>query len=326
MRSEFNKAFFIAVILLVAGLNICAGQPLPYETEIKTGHIPLVSYESRIQYVTVPCSVLNEEGQYVKGLTREDFIVTEEGKVQNVIDFKALEPSPRIVILADCSRSIYKYLWVERNAVSLLLDQLPPGSRIAMAGFNNKVFTIAEFTDDIGKLKTGVAELEAKGGTALYLALEWALERLAKDAEEPQWIIVFSDGREPQSGEKEKKNEKLRTSAIISDCKFRRIPIYTIGIGIDVGVDLLRRFSYETGGFYRHVTGDMTLKQLFLDQITLQAPFYRLGYISENNKAVRQWRDIKVISNLPDTQVIHKRGYFPSENSPFLPVMTDSAE
>jgi VWFA-related protein len=59
-----------------------------------------LTYSSEVELVTVDAVVLDSEGQPVRGLTREDFSVLEDGKLQEIASFEALDLGPEAGLAA----------------------------------------------------------------------------------------------------------------------------------------------------------------------------------------------------------------------------------
>jgi VWFA-related protein len=113
----------------------------------------------RVETSLVVCDllVLDPQGRAVQGLGREDFLVTEDGKPQEVGTF-ALGDNvnvPRsIVLVIDYSGSQLPYIKMSVEAAKTLVDKLGP--RDLMAVVTDDVELLVAFTADKEKLKQGL--------------------------------------------------------------------------------------------------------------------------------------------------------------------------
>jgi VWFA-related protein len=153
---------------------------------------------------------LDREGRAVSVVSKEDFVVTEDGVPQEVASLSLGDGSavPRsIVLIIDYSGSQLPFIENSVVAAKALVDKLKPNDRMAIV--TDDVSLLASFTGDKKSLKDALDSLRinAKSGysgrSEQYSALLATLKELIGGAERP--IIIFqTDGDEL---------EMLRTSA-----------------------------------------------------------------------------------------------------------------
>jgi len=86
MKHRFRLAVLFAALgggILVAGQ---APQPAP-----SPGAVPTPTYKTQVEYVEVDALVLDQQGNFVRGLTKEDFQVFEDGKPQTISNFSLVD-------------------------------------------------------------------------------------------------------------------------------------------------------------------------------------------------------------------------------------------
>lgn len=145
---------------------------------------------------------LDKKGQAVSGLSKDDFIVTEDGAPQEVASLSLGDGStvPRsIVLIIDYSGSQLPFIENSVAAAKTFVDKLKPNDRMAIV--TDDVALLVDFTRDKGKLKDGLDSLRKKaksgrpGRSEQYSALLAALKELVGGVERP--IIIFqTDGDE----------------------------------------------------------------------------------------------------------------------------------
>jgi VWFA-related protein len=164
----------------------------------------------RVETSLVVCDVLvlDKQGKPVSGLKREDFVITEDGKPQEVGAFALGDSAnvPRsIVLVIDYSGSMRPFLDNSVEAAETLVSQLGPRDRLAVV--TDDVELLADFTGDKALLKEKLEELRRRaagatnarrryGRSRQYSALMATLRELF-DAEDTRPIVIFqTDGDE----------------------------------------------------------------------------------------------------------------------------------
>jgi len=151
--------------------------------------------------VVCPVLVLDPQGKIVNGLTREDFLVKEDDRAQEVAsvslgDNKDLPRS--IVLIIDYSGSQLPYIKTSIESARMLVDKLNPKDRMAIV--TDDVKLLVDFTSDKQLLKTRLEGLKtgalsgALGASEQYDALLATLNELF-NSEDTRPIIIFqTDG------------------------------------------------------------------------------------------------------------------------------------
>jgi VWFA-related protein len=136
----------------------------------------------RVETSLVVCDVLvlDAKGKAVSGLRREDFLVTEDGKPQEVGTFSLGDSAnvPRsIALVIDYSGSMRPFLENSIEAAKTLVDKLSPRDRMAIV--TDDVELLAPFTRDKRLLKE---------------KLEWLLQKAT--SKEPGYSMRFGRSRQ----------------------------------------------------------------------------------------------------------------------------------
>ncbi len=164
----------------------------------------------RVETSLVVCDVLvlDAQGRAIKGLGREDFLVTEDGRAQEVGAFALGDSAnvPRsIVLIFDYSSSMQPFIANSVLAAKILVDQLNPRDRMALV--TDDVELLVDFTSDKEKLRKKLDDLKRKaisedfkegnyGRSLQYRALMATLRELF-DEEDTRPIVIFqTDGDE----------------------------------------------------------------------------------------------------------------------------------
>src|SRR5215471_17868538 len=101
-----------SIFVLILAASLAAGQkPKLPRPRILEKEVPL----SRVALVEVQCTVTAPDGTRVRGLTRDDFRVWEDGVEQMVNSFDAASTPASIALIIDASPSIYRELGTMRG-------------------------------------------------------------------------------------------------------------------------------------------------------------------------------------------------------------------
>lgn len=147
--------------------------------------------------------VLDRKGRFVKGLKKQDFIVTENDEPQQIESFAlgddALVPRS-IVLIIDYSGSQRYYIDTSVEAAKTLIDKLNPRDKIAI--LTDDVKLLSNFTTDKELLKKRLDALKtlsankSYGASLQYTALLAALKNMFGKQDARPIVIFQTDGDE----------------------------------------------------------------------------------------------------------------------------------
>jgi VWFA-related protein len=173
-----------------------------------------------------------------------------------------------------------------------------------VVSFNVSVKGSAEFTGDLDRLERIVEGLQPWGGTSLYDAIHYSLNRI-RDAPGRKAVIVFSDGADTTSS--------LRDRDVVDYARAVEATVYCIGFqGMGPGGSpkgFLKKIAKETGGQF-FSPGDVgDLVKVFNEISDELKNHYLLAY-TPKREADGSWREIELKVNRPDAKVRVRKGYF----------------
>ncbi|MGB9074087.1 MAG: VWA domain-containing protein [Terriglobales bacterium] len=177
-----------------------------------------------VKVVTLPVTVRDNHGQIVRNLTKDDFLLEEDGHPQTIRYFSQEANLPlRLGLLVDTSLSQRNVLDQERTASKSFLDQMLTGAKdqAFLIHFDHEVELLQDLTSSRDKLQSALALLQASrydrdsggggesprdshpggsrgmrdgGGTLLYDAVFLASDELMKKQQGRKALIILSDG------------------------------------------------------------------------------------------------------------------------------------
>jgi VWFA-related protein len=296
-----------SVLTLMAGILLSA---FPARMESQD------TLKVNVDLVNVQFSVTDRHGRFIPGLKKEDFVLEEDGKRQEILHFARENELPLTIgMLVDTSPSVRTVFEEEKDtAESFLQSILKPNDLAFVIGFDRSVTLVQDLTDRPRLLKSAIDDLQIGGGTSVYDAVYLACnEKLTHEAGR-KTIILISDGEDTTS--KTKFFEAL-VAAHQSDTVIYSISNSprgffgrngSFGGGGDPGT--LRKFSEETGGAVFFVDRPGSFQKIF-DEIAQELRSqYSLGYVSTNPNKDGKFRQIKIVPRDSSYMVRARKGYY----------------
>ena len=151
--------------------------------------------------VTVPVSVFDRDGKFVSNLRKEDFRVFENGKEQEIAYFEPVEKPFTVLLMLDTSDSTLFRLEDIQNAAIAFIEQLRPDDRVIVVSFSNVLSILSEPTSDREILRDAIRRTRMGGGTSLYRAVDFAINRILGSMPGRKAIILFTDGADSGSSD-----------------------------------------------------------------------------------------------------------------------------
>jgi Ca-activated chloride channel homolog len=137
--------------------------------------------------VAVDVTVTDKNGNILRNLKAEDFVIYEDGKAQKLEFFEASEVAaltrPLAVVFGiDISGSIKpEETERQRLAAENFMKLVHSESVFAVMAFNNEIRILQDFTNDARKISQGFQKIkEGSGSTRLFAAVDRAVTMLSK--------------------------------------------------------------------------------------------------------------------------------------------------
>jgi VWFA-related protein len=131
------------------------------QTKTEQGSAPRISVD--VKTVSVPVTVRDKHGKIIANLTKEDFVVDEDGRPQTVNYFARENDLPlRLGLLVDTSLSQRRVLEEERSASYSFLDHLLRENKdlAFVIHFDREVELLEDFTGSRPKLQAALQSLQ----------------------------------------------------------------------------------------------------------------------------------------------------------------------
>lgn len=177
--------FKILLSLVIALVAVQAGSAQQPQFRATSDTVPL--------FVTVT----EKGGRLATNLTREDFEVRDNGKVQPLTLFDNTPQPIRLFVLIDISGSMGASIALMGQALSEVIRHLGPKDLMRVGLFGNEVLLSPEFTRDERAIAAWLPEnVRAAGATPLWRTTDQAIGEFEKAPPGRRVILIFSDGRD----------------------------------------------------------------------------------------------------------------------------------
>jgi VWFA-related protein len=283
-----------------------------------TAYAQEVTFTTGVRVVNVLASVRDKKGAIIANLTKDDFLLLEQGKPQSIQYFSSQGDLPLTVgLLVDTSMSQEHVLVAERSASLRFLDQVlrVDKDKSFVIQFDSRVLIKQTMTNSYVKLEEALTQVDTPsrselrqgigGGTLLYDAVDTAARFVLKDQTGRKAVILLTDGVDFGS-----------TSSIveaIESAQKQDTIVYSILFADRNGSDgrgALIKLARETGGAFYEVSKRMAIDQIFaLIQNELRSQ-YNLGYVSNIPVQLSEFRRIQLTTRTPGLLVQARDRYW----------------
>ena len=289
----------VAVLLLIVSIHA-------YNIAAQTDDDEVITVDSSI--VLMNAAITDERGKAVRGLTRTQFHVFEDGVEQEIRLFQNEDTPFAAVILLDTSGSMEQRVTLARSAAIQFLDGLRAEDFAAIYKFDTKVEMVQDFSNT-GGMSDRVFDLKANGMTVLNDAIVKAALALSKRPEKRRAIIVLSDGADTMSSAS---TDKALRSALAANATIYTVDMSSMdtgGPGRTQSHGVLKKFAEKSGGTFVATPGGVAMRDAFKRIVEELGQQYTVAYESSNTRKDGKWRAIELRVSKPDLTIRTRKGY-----------------
>ena len=270
---------------------------------------PSTTVESvRVDVVQLHVSALDKDAHFVKGLTRENFKIQEDGRPEEMTGFEVAENLPlNIGLVIDSSGSMEKGMPFVREACAELFKGLMrQKDQGFVLEFRDRPKFLQELTSDSASLQRASHDLRAAGATALYDAVILGLYQF-RTLQGRKALVVVTDGDDNRS--------HVEYDTLLRYARSAGAPIYFIAVNIPLtdfkSRKIIHEIAKESGGDVFSIgsaskIGEVTRR--IEEELRSQ---YVLAFRSNSQKPPGEYRAITVALNKPGITARTIRGYIP---------------
>jgi Ca-activated chloride channel family protein len=159
-----------------------------------------------VNLVEVNCNVLGADGSHLRGLTREDFHIFEEGIEQPIAHFDASNEGASVALVIDASPSVFRDIAEMKAAARTLASELSALDEIAVVAFDAEAYLLLPFSRDRAALEASIDSVNvargplSKEGSNIYAAVYLAAEEVFRGRTGRKSILLLTDGQDSGLG------------------------------------------------------------------------------------------------------------------------------
>jgi VWFA-related protein len=179
----------VTLALLLAGATVLAQEQGGFK------------FKSGVELINVTATVTDRSGRYYSRLTKDDFLVYEDGKPVEVTHFSAERTPVSLGIIVDTSGSMAGEKWnAAVNSIDrffrLMNDEL---DEFFLYRFSASPDLVADWTNDRDRLAVALNRVRPNGGTAMYDAAAEAVPMAQSGRNRKKSVVIISDGNDTSS-------------------------------------------------------------------------------------------------------------------------------
>ncbi len=256
---------------------------------------PGVTFKADVKVVNLFANVLTKKGEIITDLSKDDFVILEDGRPQTIQYFSRETDLPLTLgLLVDTSASQDKVIEAERTACFHFLDQVLRDGKdhVFILQFDTSVLERQGLTGSFGQLSEALTTVntqsrkelqQAGGGTLLYDAVVFASQDVLKKQQGRKASIVLTDGVDFGSEatvataiDAAQRADMILYSILFSDSHYYG----GFGGGHD-GRNILQQLSRETGGGFFEVMKKVGIDKIFSNIESELRSQFNLGFVSD---------------------------------------------
>lgn len=180
-------------------------------------------FRAGVRTVAVPTSVFDENGEIVTTLTRDNFLIFDDNRRQELTNFESGQQPITALVLIDTSASMIPRLDLAKLAAEQFIVRLWPGDKARVGSFSDKVRLLGDFTDNRDALLKQVRDdLQVGNPTRMIDAIAEGMTALAP-LPGRRVLLVLTDGCDTTS--------HLKWDALLGRLPAEEFMVYAVQLG-----------------------------------------------------------------------------------------------
>jgi VWFA-related protein len=221
IRPGFLASRYPAILAAVSLFLIIALSPPPALAQAQSDEDYRLSVETDL--VVLHATITDKDSKPVADLLQDAFKVFENGVEQKIKIFKREDVPVSVGIVVDNSGSMRDKRKGVNAAALKFVKSSNEKDEVFIVNFNEEAFLDADFTDSIPLLEEALEKIDARGGTALYDAIDMSLEHMKERATlDKRVLIAITDGEDNAS--------RISLEEIVQKVGRSNGMIYTVGL------------------------------------------------------------------------------------------------
>jgi VWFA-related protein len=293
--------------------------------------------------VRLNVGVVDGRGHPQTTLLQSSFDVYEDGIKQQISRFEPTETPFSVVLMLDMSGSTLGFRPVIKQSAMRFLDALGPSDRVAVVEFYDKINLRNDFTTSRATILNSINVANGQGKTYLYKALNFALDKLARENSRRKAIIVLTDGVDTAAKDADRdlmeklKDEQIATAIdpgkngllneVLNRSDAQGVTIYPLALPtgdpakladptprqiamFKAARDRLQIVADRTGGTLNAINRLEEMGRIYAEVAAEIRTLYTIEYTSHNEKRDGKWRAVRIDVRDPSLIARTRQGYF----------------
>lgn len=296
MKCGMRQAALAVGVLTGAGLP-----PTPAQELARTDTV----FTAVSRMVEIHLTVSSGKRRFIRGLSKNDFQVFDNGEPQEITAFEADDSGISCALLLDTTGSMKLALPTLKRSVLDFIGSLRTDDAVAVYAFSTQLEQLQDFTVNKADVKRAVLSTRAAGATALFDSVFRVMQDFERVSGKKA-LLVFTDGDDNAS--------VLNARAAIRHAKDIGVPVFAAALGqaleIKVLIRQIHELSQATGGLAFEMKKSSQAGRIFFEISESLRHGYLLAYRPPRPVA-RAWRTVEVAApKVRRARVRARGGYF----------------
>lgn len=188
-----QPTWFVTVLVTLGTLFSAPAQDATQTEKDADSGISRVEVEMALEHIRVTFLVRDDQGHLIRDLSKDDFVVLENGRPQNITLLEEQVVPINVVVMVDTSWSLQDLL---KNAVETAIDFFRglENESAAVVRFSRTPELLLDWDERPQDIRSLMARVSSDGKTALYDSVIWVCRNVLKSRSGKKVVILISDG------------------------------------------------------------------------------------------------------------------------------------
>lgn len=188
---------------ILSGLSVLLSLPAEGVPQTRSPDPGTLLIETRM--VEVPLSVASSSQRPLLNLTKENFLVFEDDRPQEIEEFGEVSNPFEVALILDTSGSTRSDLGLIQRAAEEFLRSLRPGDRVAVLSYRgdgagrSRPEVVQGLTEDRTLLLNSLSKVGTSNGTPFYDSLLWVADEIFSERSPSEFrgrraVVILTDG------------------------------------------------------------------------------------------------------------------------------------
>lgn len=197
-------------------------------------------FRSSVDLVPVFATATTADGAFARDLTKEDFVVLDNDKPQNIVSFSSEAQALSVSVIMDTSASMQSALPRVFGAARAFIDRLTPEDRVMIGSL---YYVGPAISSDKTRLRTSLDLLPRDPGSPVFAALDRSVAALRPETNR-RVIVIYTDGRNVDVS----RFGKTSAHQLLERVEQSGVMVYAIGFeGVSISSDM-KKIAAHSGG------------------------------------------------------------------------------